>query len=141
MPRAVRISFIYLLLVLQVGLACVRGQAIVVDACANVRQQASERGALVLSDELEDWSRGSHRHDDLPLHVHMPEDGAVRGRVQAPTGEAAQPVPPTPFASVLVLDGLSWRSASGTRNLYSVPGPVGRGVGSIESLRTIRILV
>lgn len=141
MLRAVRISLVLLLLVLQVALAGVRGQALVVDACATVRQEASARSALALSDELEDWSRGSHRHDDLPLHIHVPEDAAVRARAQPPGGEAAQPVPPTPLASVLVLEGLSWRSASGARNLRSAPGRVDRGVGSIESLRTIRILV
>lgn len=129
------------MLVLQVALAGVRGQALVVDACIDTRRSAAERGALAISDEFEDWSRGSHRHDDLPLHVHVPEDGAVRARLLAPLGEPSQPFPPTAFALVSTHDGLSLRSACGARSLCSAPRRADRVGGSIESLKTVRILV
>jgi hypothetical protein len=129
------------MLVLQVALAGVRGQALVVDACAEVRESAAARSAMALSDEFEDWSRGSHRHDDLPLHLHVPEDGTVRARSHAPLDAPAQPFPPTAFALVSTHDGLSLRSACGARSLCSAPRRADRVGGSIESLKTVRILV
>lgn len=140
-PRPARVILVLLLLVLQVILAGVRGQALVVDACADARKDAAARGALALPDEFEDWSRGSHRHDDLPLHVHVPEDGAVRARLQVQPGEPAQPAPPAPPALVSCHNGLSLRSAWDTRNPSSAVRLVDRDGGSIESLRTIRIVV
>jgi len=78
-----------LLVVLTIGiqllLSCLRGQVICLDAAPSATGGVSATVLLALYEQEDQIDRGVHRHDDLPLHLHCPEDEFLAGWGSEPT--------------------------------------------------------
>jgi hypothetical protein len=125
-----------LLLCLQAALGALQGQTVFLE-----RRIGPAVCATAGFDEIEDFCRGPHRHDEIPLHVHVPDDDVPRTRslavVEIPRHELAWSARPC-----LLID----RFLSVKEQRLRAPGGAlewraDSRVATMRSLRAVRMLV
>lgn len=125
-----------ILLCIQCMMCTMQGQTLLLE-----RRMGSATCAIEAFDEVEDFARGPHRHDQIPLHVHVPDDDALRGRQVLPAHDG--PGEPMPVGPPCLLVGPS--SFSREVRLHRPSAPVDRRAdaraATVASLRVIRMLV
>jgi hypothetical protein len=124
-----------MLLCLQCAVTTLQGQKVFLE-----RKCPTPICATAAFDEIEDFAFGPHRHDGIPLHVHVPDDDALRNRELPHATVVIEPVlvvpPPVPTWLVLIgEEGSPWQcTALCVRR-------VDPRSATISSLRAIRMLV
>lgn len=67
-----------LLLAIQLALSCLRGHDLMLGSAHPSTDPASIAEIIALHEHDELDERGIHQHDDLPPHLHVPEDDFLR---------------------------------------------------------------
>lgn len=124
----------------QLLLSGFRGQAVALEGGDLALTAESSRGCVVLLGDETSKAGLPHRHDGLPLHMHVESEDAVRPRVQ-PLEHAIPPVPPLVGVPDRSCHGLLGRDDGADRWVTRSAPVAGHSGATTASLRAIRLRV
>jgi hypothetical protein len=137
--RPLRTFLVLALVACQLCLGSLRGQAVLLETPLSEDCPRNRLRDLALHVHLDVKAHGAHSHDDVPLHMHVPEDEVCRtgARKLVRPAPGHDITPPTEVASVLPVSAAMHPSAAAhaLRRSEGLPLAIDRALRAIR-LRT-----